>query len=399
MTTAIELANQRKVELSYLQTVGEVLAKSHFFDDAQSTERAVAKILAGQEFGMGALESMRAFHVIDGKVEMSADAQARLVKESAKYDYIVLEVTDQVCSIQFYDNDGEIGTSTFTIADAERAGIVKSEGAWKKYPRNMLFARALTNGVAWFCPDAISGGRVYAPGEIGETWEVKIPAELEPVEGSAGSSVTGMGEAGGSSAHAENTGADADDPARESLAYGEGAGGSTGEEEGPPSSSPETSDPSAPPAGTEDSAPATETERTSPPGSPTTESAGGSVERAKSSQTKQLLRHAAAMRWSEEDIGLELENAYPGVKWLTDLSVEQARELISVWGRYVKDSRFSREDQEALKPLCTVADAKAAAEVLFGFKVSSLGDLTKAEGQALIESVKKVRAEQAEVTA
>src|SRR5919108_3277704 len=124
MTTAIELANQRKVELSYLQTVGEVLAKSHFFDDAQTTERAVAKILAGMEFGMGAMESMRSFHVIDGKVEMSADAQARLLKASGKYDYQVIDLNDEQCSIEFWRGDQLLGISTFTTEDAKRAGLV-----------------------------------------------------------------------------------------------------------------------------------------------------------------------------------------------------------------------------------------------------------------------------------
>ena len=38
-----------------------------------------------------------------------------------------------------------------------------------KFPRNMLFARSLSNGVKWFCPDIFLGAPVYTPDELGAT--------------------------------------------------------------------------------------------------------------------------------------------------------------------------------------------------------------------------------------
>ncbi|RDT44717.1 hypothetical protein DXF87_27490, partial [Enterobacter roggenkampii] len=35
-----------------------------------------------------------------------------------------------------------------------------------KFPKNMLFARAMSNGVKWFTPDVFSGP-VYTPEELG----------------------------------------------------------------------------------------------------------------------------------------------------------------------------------------------------------------------------------------
>lgn len=350
MGTAIERYEARKVELSYLQTVGEVLAKSHFFDDAQTAERAVAKILAGQEFGMGALEAMRAFHVIDGKVEMSADAQARLVKASDKYDYAVVELTDDACEIAFFQSDlGDIGNSRFTIADAERAGIVKKEGAWSKYPRNMLFARALTNGVAWFCPDAISGGRVYSPGEVSdEVWDLptsEVSVELEPVVGSATHEADGgMGETGGSDAARPSGAVAVSDPTREeSAAYGEGA-------------------------------------------------ADSHEPRILSSQRKQLLRHAVDLRWMDKDISAAIDEAYPGLTELSELTQEQARALIGEWGKLVKATRATREQKDRLKPLASNSDAIARAQFLFGADhIHGIGDLTVAEAEALISDLEAIR--------
>jgi hypothetical protein len=37
-----------------------------------------------------------------------------------------------------------------------------------KFARNMLFARCISNGIKWFCPDVFSGS-VYTPEELGAT--------------------------------------------------------------------------------------------------------------------------------------------------------------------------------------------------------------------------------------
>ena len=36
-----------------------------------------------------------------------------------------------------------------------------------KFPRNMLFARAISNGARWYCPDLFNGNAVYVPEELG----------------------------------------------------------------------------------------------------------------------------------------------------------------------------------------------------------------------------------------
>jgi hypothetical protein len=45
---------------------------------------------------------------------------------------------------------------------------------WKRYPRNMLFARCISNAARWFCP-SVFGGPVYTPDELG--------AAVDPEEG------------------------------------------------------------------------------------------------------------------------------------------------------------------------------------------------------------------------
>ena len=79
--------------------------------------------------------------------------------------------TDAQVSIEFYQEGKSIGVSTFTMEDAKAAKL-NAKDNWQKFPRNMLFARAISNGVRWYCPDVFSGAAVYTPDEIGVDAEV-----------------------------------------------------------------------------------------------------------------------------------------------------------------------------------------------------------------------------------
>jgi len=102
---------------------------------------------------------------------MSANLLATLVKSSGKYNYKIVEISTTKCHIDFYENGELSGASVFTIEDARKAGTQNLD----KYARNMLFARAMSNGVRWYCPDA-TAGPVYTPEELGE--EVDAEGEM-----------------------------------------------------------------------------------------------------------------------------------------------------------------------------------------------------------------------------
>ena len=165
--------------------LGNLLAKSGYFKDATDAAQAVVKVLAGQELGFGPVASMTGIHIIKGRVTLSANLIGAAVKRSGRYDYQVEKLDDTQCIITFCNAHSKIGTSSFSIEDAKRAGLLNGDN-WKKYPRNMLFARALSNGAKWYCPD-VFGGPVYTPDELGipvdgETFEV-VDVTPEPKPG------------------------------------------------------------------------------------------------------------------------------------------------------------------------------------------------------------------------
>lgn len=146
-----------------LERLGRAMVSSGYFSDASKISQAVVKILAGKEMGFGPIASMNGIHVIKGKPAVGANLMAAKVKAHPKYDYRVKKLTDAECVIAFYQEGQEIGESSFTDKDATKAGT-QNMG---KFPRNMLFARAMSNGVRWFCPDVFLGGPVYTPDELG----------------------------------------------------------------------------------------------------------------------------------------------------------------------------------------------------------------------------------------
>lgn len=146
--------------------IGDVLAKSGYFQDARDASQAIVKVLAGQELGIGPVAAMTGIYIVKGRVTMSANLMAAQVKRSGKYNYRTTEMSNENVSIVFYEQGQEIGTSSFSAEDAKQAGLWGSSDPWKKTPRNMLFARAMSNGCKWFCPDVFTGP-VYTPDELG----------------------------------------------------------------------------------------------------------------------------------------------------------------------------------------------------------------------------------------
>lgn len=144
-----------------IMAIGKAFAESGMFPDIKSAAQAIVKIQAGNELGIPPFQSMSGIHIISGKPTIGAGLMASMVKGSGKYDYKVTEQTEKVCSINFFQGKELLGTSTFTIEDAKKAGTKNLD----KYARNMLFARAMSNGVKWYTPDVFAGP-VYVPEEM-----------------------------------------------------------------------------------------------------------------------------------------------------------------------------------------------------------------------------------------
>jgi len=165
MTTDIVTTTQTGIihSMDDAMKAAQAMAASGFFQDARQAAQAVVKILTGQELGVGPFTSMTGVYIIQGRPALSANLMAAAVKRSGRYNFRVIELTDTRCEIIFFEGGQECGRSVFTADEARKAGTKNMD----KYPRNMLYARAISNGVRWFCPDVLGGSPVYTPEELG----------------------------------------------------------------------------------------------------------------------------------------------------------------------------------------------------------------------------------------
>ncbi len=172
MSTALTLSQDMP-----LSQIGQVFAKSGFFADSRDAAQAIVKIMAGAELGFPPVASMTGVYIVKGRPSISAVMMAAMVKRSGKYNYRIRELTETVASIEFFEGKDSLGVSTFTLADAKKAQTQNID----KFPRNMLYARAMSNGVRWYTPD-LFGGPVYTPDELGAAVDEEgRPERLEAV--------------------------------------------------------------------------------------------------------------------------------------------------------------------------------------------------------------------------
>lgn len=186
MSTAIQLRDRSEhEELAYVMNIAEVFTRSGYFRDIRDQAQAVTKILYGRELGFSPVVSIQGIHIIEGKPSLSANLLATLIKRSGRYDYRIAKWDDTICEIEFRQREGKdwevVGLASFSMDDARRAGVVRPGGGWAKYPKAMLFARALSAGMRAYAPD-VGACPLYVPEELGaevteEGQVVSVPDE------------------------------------------------------------------------------------------------------------------------------------------------------------------------------------------------------------------------------
>jgi len=153
-------------DLEALKGTAKLFMEAGIFSDTKTLAQAATKIMAGQEMGLKPFESMTSIDLIQGRACVTSNFIARRVKEHPAYDYEVIELTNDTCKIQFKQNGEPQGAPfAFTMEDAKLAGKAASH-QYRQHPRQMLFARCISNGARIHCPDVFTAGPVYTAEEL-----------------------------------------------------------------------------------------------------------------------------------------------------------------------------------------------------------------------------------------
>lgn len=102
-----------------------------------------------------------------GKVEMSARLMNALIRSRGHQVLMDERSNEKVCILHGKRADsGDTLTQSFSLEEAKSAGIYRAGTPWTAYPKDMLFARALSRLARQLFPDVI--GNFYVQGEISE---------------------------------------------------------------------------------------------------------------------------------------------------------------------------------------------------------------------------------------
>jgi hypothetical protein len=151
------------------------LSKTEFVPSALRgrPEAIMAAILTGGELGIDPMVSLRGIHIIEGKPTLTAELQRALILAAGHRVWPEEQSSRRVVLCGQRRGDDHEYKVVWEWADAERAGLA-SKANWRKYPRQMLLARATSELARLAFADVTAG--MYAPEDFDET------ADTQPVD-------------------------------------------------------------------------------------------------------------------------------------------------------------------------------------------------------------------------
>jgi len=176
------------ITVDQIQTMANAVVKSQLFG-MKTVEQATALMLIAQAEGYHPALAARDYHIIQGRPTLKAETMmARFQQQGGKVEWNVL--TNEEVTATFSHPSGGSAKITWTIEMARSAKLADKDN-WKAYPRAMMRARVVSEGIRTVFPGVVLG--VYTPEEVQDiptqpksrdmgTVDVVEPPEEEPVD-------------------------------------------------------------------------------------------------------------------------------------------------------------------------------------------------------------------------
>ncbi len=165
-------------EMTVYQYMAEQAVTSKMYRGIGDQAGVMMIMLSARELGIPPMQALNGgINIIQGKVEISARMMSALIRK-AGHTIQVKESTELECVLVGKRSDtNETLTASFSVQEAQKAGLVKPGGGWTKWPKDMCFARALSRLARQLFSDVIGIG--YVEGEIKDAYECKTALHEE----------------------------------------------------------------------------------------------------------------------------------------------------------------------------------------------------------------------------
>lgn len=151
-------------ELMVYQTWAKNAVDSQMYRGIGKESAVMMIMLAAREYGIGPAQALNGgLQIIEGKVELSARIMCALIRKAGHE--LKIEDGEGFCKVWGRRRDTkEEHEVKYTMEMAQRAGLIKEKGAWRKTPEDMLYNRAISRLARRLFSDVIGIG--YVEGEI-----------------------------------------------------------------------------------------------------------------------------------------------------------------------------------------------------------------------------------------
>ncbi len=145
-------------QFSFLKMQAEVFAASRFANNMSPADILFAYFAVGRPRGLNMAQTLQNVHLMrGGKISEHAALQWGDVERSGLLEDIIIEERSATAvRLTVKRKDRSPQTISWTMQDAERAGLAKSQ-TWKQYPARMLEARAKTEAATLVFADVVTG--------------------------------------------------------------------------------------------------------------------------------------------------------------------------------------------------------------------------------------------------
>jgi hypothetical protein len=167
--------------------ISGIMAKSDFVPTAYRGKpgNIIVAIQMGTELGLQPMQALQNIAVINGRPTLWGDAMLAIIKAHKSFEWIkedekevIAQNKKAACTVK--RRGQEAITRTFSMEDAERAGLIKrsgSNGCWATYPERMLQMRARSFALRDAWPDLLRGMQVREEVEDYDTTQESAPQE------------------------------------------------------------------------------------------------------------------------------------------------------------------------------------------------------------------------------
>jgi hypothetical protein len=171
---------QPALSVTDVKFMAQTAADSRLFKGIDTPEAAFTLMMLCQAEGLHPIQALRRYDIIDGKPALKTDA-------------MLAEFQGRGGSVTWNEHSHEVVDATFTapglgkpvtvrwtLEDAKRAGLA-GKPTWGKYPRQMLRARVVSEGVRMAMPGVVIG--LYTPEEVQDFDDRPVVAQpVAPVQ-------------------------------------------------------------------------------------------------------------------------------------------------------------------------------------------------------------------------